>query len=142
MSARTSEISTLREILEHPYFTEGLCAYREGRFFEAHEIWEDLWRQTIGEHRKGIQALIQLAAGFLKLRQGNRIGARALWRRASANGEGLAKTLPSLAPVFAQARLLASMAEADSLYDSYPPIPIPDPEALLSLSYGDGEKTT
>jgi predicted metal-dependent hydrolase len=42
----------------------GRAAFDEGRFFEAHELWEDVWRELEGEERRLVQGLIQIAAGL------------------------------------------------------------------------------
>jgi hypothetical protein len=38
----------------------------EGRFFEAHDAWEEAWRVERGEVRLLLQGLIQIAAGLHK----------------------------------------------------------------------------
>jgi uncharacterized protein len=54
----------------------GRALYLAGRFFEAHEAWEDAWRVEKGPVRVFLQALIQIAAGFVKaLRDGRPAGA-------------------------------------------------------------------
>jgi hypothetical protein len=137
MSAPTSDISSLRCILSHPLFAEGLVAFRQERFFEAHEVWEDLWRQLDSPYRDGIQALIQVAAGFLKLRQGEIVGSRALWRRAATKATRICRDLPALASVFAEAARLADAAATGSLSSDHPAIRIPGPAALLSSISGE-----
>jgi len=44
----------------------GRTLYVAGRFFEAHEAWEDAWRFESGDMRAFLQALIHVAAGFVK----------------------------------------------------------------------------
>jgi predicted metal-dependent hydrolase len=44
----------------------GVCLFDAGRFFEAHEVWEDAWRTEAGATRLALQGLIQIAAGFHK----------------------------------------------------------------------------
>ncbi|HSD21921.1 MAG TPA: DUF309 domain-containing protein [Anaeromyxobacter sp.] len=44
----------------------GVCLFDAGRFFEAHEVWEDAWRTETGATRLALQGLIQIAAGFHK----------------------------------------------------------------------------
>jgi len=41
--------------------------FRAGRFFEAHERFEDAWRVSTGPEKLRLQGLTQLAAGFHKL---------------------------------------------------------------------------
>src|SRR5262245_10910029 len=65
---------------------EGINFFNSGRYFEAHEVWEDLWRETSGDLRLFYQGLIQTAVGLYHLSRGNLIGARAQ----------LSKALPKL----------------------------------------------
>lgn len=45
---------------------EGFLRFEAGRYFEAHEVWEDAWRVERGDVRQLLQGLIQVAAGFHK----------------------------------------------------------------------------
>jgi predicted metal-dependent hydrolase len=56
---------------------DGIFFFNTGCYFEAHEAWEDLWRQTRGPLRLFYQGLIQAAVGMHHLGQGNLNGARA-----------------------------------------------------------------
>ena len=57
--------------------TEGINFFNAGRFFEAHERWEDLWRITRGPLRLFYQGLVQAAVGLHHLSRGNLNGGRA-----------------------------------------------------------------
>ena len=57
-------------------FELGLTFFNDGRYFEAHEAWEDLWRETPPPLRRFYQGLIQAAVGLYHLERGNRVGAR------------------------------------------------------------------
>jgi predicted metal-dependent hydrolase len=57
--------------------SEGINFFNSGRYFEAHERWEDLWRITRGPLRLFYQGLIQAAVGLHHLSQGNLNGGRA-----------------------------------------------------------------
>lgn len=46
--------------------SRGRRLFDAGRFFEAHEAWEDAWRVETGDVRLFLQGLIQIAAGFHK----------------------------------------------------------------------------
>lgn len=61
---------------------EGLCRYRSGQFFLAHEHWEGVWLQCEEPERTMLQCLIQIAAAFHHLQRGNRRGAISLLSRA------------------------------------------------------------
>jgi hypothetical protein len=57
-------------------FELGLFFFNGGRYFEAHEAWEDLWRVTAPPLRIFYQGLIQAAVGLYHLDRGNTIGAK------------------------------------------------------------------
>ena len=56
---------------------EGIIFFNAGRYFEAHEAWEDLWRPTRGPLRLYYQGLVQAAVGMHHLGHGNRNGGHA-----------------------------------------------------------------
>lgn len=62
-------------------FKKGIDQFEKGDYFEAHEVWEDLWSDYYLPDRKFIQGLIQLAVSFVHLGNGNMIGARNLLRK-------------------------------------------------------------
>jgi uncharacterized protein len=47
----------------------GRALFNAGSFFEAHELWEDAWREARGEAKILLQGLIQIAAGYHKAGQ-------------------------------------------------------------------------
>ena len=50
------------------WFDRGLACYHAGEFFEAHEMWEEIWRdERDGPMRQGLQGLIQVAAAMYKI---------------------------------------------------------------------------
>lgn len=62
---------------------EAVDLYAAGRFWDAHEAWERLWRVTPpGSERELLQGLIQAAGALLKAEQGNAAGLASLSRRA------------------------------------------------------------
>ena len=56
-------------------FERGVAEFNGQFFFEAHDTWEELWRETTGPHRLFYQGLIQTAVGFYHLSNGNFKGA-------------------------------------------------------------------
>jgi predicted metal-dependent hydrolase len=54
---------------------EGIIFFNEGRYYEAHEVWEDLWRETEGPLREFYQGLIHAAVGLHHLKKNNWTGA-------------------------------------------------------------------
>jgi predicted metal-dependent hydrolase len=61
--------------LQH-LFEEGLVFFNSGSYYQAHESWEDLWRETHDPVRVFYQGLIQAAVGLHHLQRGNEAGAR------------------------------------------------------------------
>ena len=64
-------------------FFDGLRAYEEKDFFEAHEFWEELWSDYYLADRTLIQGLIQLAVSFVHLGNGNLNGAKSLLKKSA-----------------------------------------------------------
>src|SRR5205085_914669 len=67
-----------------PRYLAGIVLFNEGAFFEAHEVWEDIWVESAGVERKFYQGLIQAAVGLCHFGNGNTGGALKLYRTAKA----------------------------------------------------------
>jgi uncharacterized protein len=53
-------------------FLDGIDLFNQGRFYESHEVWEEIWRSTTPEPRDLFQGLVQVAAAmhqFLDLKR-------------------------------------------------------------------------
>lgn len=61
-------------------FAQGCRDFNEGRFFESHEAFEEVWQEEQGEVRDLYKGLIQIAAAFVHLSRGKFIGADRLLR--------------------------------------------------------------
>ena len=59
----------LRGVLESERFWEGAKLFNDGYYWEAHEVWEDVWREQEGDAKTFAQAFVQMAAAysFMKL---------------------------------------------------------------------------
>lgn len=66
------------------YFDEGIDLFNEGRFFECHEAWEEVWKRSAGEEKLFYQGIIQAAVAILHAQRGNLTGAESLYGKASA----------------------------------------------------------
>jgi predicted metal-dependent hydrolase len=65
---------------------EGLLLFNQGRFYDAHEVWEDLWRATVDPTLKTCyQGLIQAAVGLHHLGHDNLIGAQSQLKKSIRN---------------------------------------------------------
>ena len=63
-------------------FETGMSEFNDGRYFEAHDLWEELWHVLRGPDRRYLQALIHLAVGAYHHENGNAKGAGSQWQKA------------------------------------------------------------
>ena len=68
-------------------FEQGIFFFNSGQYFEAHEAWEDLWRDTADESRLLYQGLIHAAVGLHHLENSNSRGGYSQLRKALAKLE-------------------------------------------------------
>jgi len=61
-----------------PRYLEGIAHFNACDFFEAHEVWEELWADTEGESLRFYQGLIQVAVCVHHFGNGNIRGAKKL----------------------------------------------------------------
>ena len=66
---------------EERFFKEGIIAFNERRFYDAHEHWEEIWVNYKLKDAKFIQGLIQIAVSYFHLFNGNLKGARSMMRK-------------------------------------------------------------
>jgi predicted metal-dependent hydrolase len=59
-------------------FERGLRHFNAREFFEAHEVWEEVWLVADEPEKTFLQGIIQIAAAFHHYRRGNRDGAETL----------------------------------------------------------------
>jgi len=64
-----------------PRLTLGAARFNEGDFFTAHEIWEEVWLESVGAEKDLLQSLVRIAAGYAKVESGIRGGALKLLSR-------------------------------------------------------------
>ncbi|MBY0459869.1 MAG: DUF309 domain-containing protein [Gemmataceae bacterium] len=63
-----------------PRFLAGVDLFNAGEFFDAHEVWEDLWHECASPERRFYQALIQAAVALYHFGRGNLTGAARLYQ--------------------------------------------------------------
>ena len=94
----------------------GRAAFDGGHFFEAHELWEEVWRELDGEERRLVQGLIQIAAGLHHRARGR---SRPAARLVTKGLEKLSRCPPALRaeldiePLAAQAARLVTRPPGD-----------------------------
>jgi len=60
-------------------FEHGIALFNQGEYFDAHEVWEELWMECPAAERRFIQALIQAAVALHHFERGNHAGAARLF---------------------------------------------------------------
>jgi len=74
------------KIVDYPGFERGLRLFNADEFYEAHEVWEDVWRPLLpSRDKRFLQGLIQIAVGLHHYRTGNNVGALSLLKRGTRN---------------------------------------------------------
>ena len=76
---------TLTMILHSDAYHRGIRHFNAREFYDAHEVWEDVWRESHGLEKRFLQGLIQAAVAFHHHSTGNVAGARSLMERAHKN---------------------------------------------------------
>ncbi|HET7184626.1 MAG TPA: DUF309 domain-containing protein [Terriglobales bacterium] len=66
-------------------FQRGLELFNSREYFDAHEVWEDVWRAAPADEKKFLQGMIQVAVALHHHGRGNLRGARSLLARALRN---------------------------------------------------------
>jgi predicted metal-dependent hydrolase len=67
-----------RAMKESELFERGIVLFNARQFFEAHEVWEELWLAEPEPGKTFLQGLIQLAAAFHHHARGNSRGGESL----------------------------------------------------------------
>ena len=71
--------------LNDPRFAKALEYFNNRNWYEAHDLFEELWHESLGEIRQTLQGILQIAVAQVHLENGNRNGATILY------GEGLGR---------------------------------------------------
>ena len=78
-------IKLLRNILQNnikeKLFVDGITLFNEKKFYDAHEIWEELWSEYRLKDDLFIQGLIQLSVAFFHITNLNLKGSSNLFKK-------------------------------------------------------------
>lgn len=66
---------------DDPRFRLGIAHFNAEEFFDAHEVWEELWQECPPADRRFVQSLIQAAVSLYHWGNANAAGAATLFRR-------------------------------------------------------------
>lgn len=103
---------------EHEYL-HGIVLFNQGKFFDAHEVLEDVWRAAPYEEKKIWQGLVQVAVALHHHSTGNRVGMRSVLLRAMKNLAGHPRNFHGIQV----SRLLKSLALWLEAFDNDQPLP-------------------
>jgi predicted metal-dependent hydrolase len=67
---------TLPRVAIESAFARGLALGRSGRYFEAHEAFEEAWREAAAEERDFFQGLVHVVVAWYQDGRGNLVGCR------------------------------------------------------------------
>jgi uncharacterized protein len=98
----------------------GVELFNTGEYFEAHEVWEEIWTAERGPRRVFLQALIHCAVAMHHHSTGNALGAVRQFRKAIAK---LERFPPECEQIAAGALLAWSREALDSVGQGRTPPP-------------------
>ena len=81
------KVSTI--IKEDKLFQQGILAFNDRCYYDAHEYWEELWLDYKLKDATFIQGLIQLAVSYFHLYNNNLNGARSMIGKSLGKFEGI-----------------------------------------------------
>ena len=65
--------------LERKLYLDGITLFNDHEFFEAHEVWEDIWHMAFGLKHEFYQGMIQCAVALEHYRRSNPRGVVSLY---------------------------------------------------------------
>ena len=77
-SAERPAFDTTQSGIYPSHYLEGIEHFNAGRYFDAHEVWEEIWLRSSGDTKQFYQMLIQAAVGLYHYERGNARGARGM----------------------------------------------------------------
>ena len=92
---------------------EGVERFNGGLYYDAHEAWEDAWREATGEERHWLQGVVQAAVALHHASVGNLLGATSVLRRALRNLGNCPETMWGLDIARLRADLTCNRDELD-----------------------------
>lgn len=115
-----------------PLYLKGIAYFNACEFFEAHEVWEELWKNYSGELRLFYKGLIQAAVSLHHFGNGNIRGARKVHLSSRAYLVQYRPVCEGLDVDRFVAQFDACFAEVVASQEEYPRIEI-DPELIPEI---------
>ena len=96
---------------------QGIKEFNRQYFFEAHDLWEELWVDTAGQKKRFYQGLIQAAVGFYHLSNKNYKGTCSQLEKACCKLEAFVPVCEGIATSELLTSIRQCLREAQSLRD-------------------------
>lgn len=112
----------MTDALLSPQYLRGIALFNAARFYECHEVLEELWLAATGDERELLRALIQAAAALHHHQNGNGLGAAGVYARARQKLEALPPQLMRL-DTRELVWQLAAFFDAAGDTEAMPPLP-------------------
>ena len=116
-----------------PLYLQGIAYFNACEFFEAHEVWEELWKDYSGELRLFYKGLIQAAVALHHFGNGNIHGARKVYLSSRGYLEKYRPVCVGLDVDDFLARFDACFAEVAASQDNFPNIDL-NPELIPEIA--------
>jgi hypothetical protein len=120
----------------HTEALKGLHLFNQGAFYDAHEYFEEAWRESPPDEREFYRVLLQLSGGFFRLTQDRPSAARKFFDRAlywlepfPANHLGMDVTSLRADLLALLKALAADTPSKDIIVRYYHPLNLPPQEA-------------
>ena len=65
-----------------PRLKQAIQQFNNGAWYDAHDLFEELWHETADPERRSLQGILQVAVAQLHLERGNKRGATILFGEA------------------------------------------------------------
>src|SRR5437773_12483560 len=112
--------------MEQALYLHALDLFNRAAFFDAHEVWEDVWRAAPPEEKRFLQGLIQIAVAFHHHSTGNLVGTHSLLERGTRNLDGSPDDFGGI-DISKLRRVLATWRDAFADGGNEPPLPRMEP---------------
>jgi len=116
-----------------PLYLQGVAYFNACEFFEAHEVWEELWKNYSGDLRLFYKGLIQAAVALHHFGNGNIRGARKVYRSSRGYLTTYRPVCVGLDLEDFLTKFDACFAEVDACQEEFPRIEI-DPELIPEIA--------
>ncbi|HKV41283.1 MAG TPA: DUF309 domain-containing protein [Blastocatellia bacterium] len=119
-------------------YLEGIELFNARRYYDAHEVWEEIWLRAEGQEKLFYQLLIQIAVALHHYERGNSLGVRGTYRRAAAKFSSLPGTFMSVDLAGFDREVKEFFQE--TIEDDQPRLPDPSrprPRITLIMGYSD-----